>query len=385
MIPVLAALAAVPGAAAAGLASPGTVIGGYGMILATWDRTGPDGPTTATADLNRLVVFVSHDFSGMGAPIAAYTELEWEHAIACDGCEGAVEVEQAYLDARLHGDALTLRAGLVLVPMGIVNQWHEPPVFHGADRPQVDQVVIPTTWRELGVGFTGRAGIARWEAYAVTPLDPTALTADGLAPARTGGSFSSADTVAGTGRFEVEPALGVVLGASGYAADLGPAGDWYSAAGEKLDLSLPLYGGAIDARARRAGFEARVVGALWGLPQSDDLMEALRADGSPYFAEGAAPVPTRIQGGYVELAYDVLHPFDVAGQLLPFVRLEGYNTQAAVPEGWEADLSRSVQEATFGLSYRPIPAIVVKGDVQLRDRRYGDDTLQAHLGLGWMF
>ncbi|HMX22867.1 MAG TPA: hypothetical protein PKA11_07785, partial [Accumulibacter sp.] len=85
-------------------------------------------------------------------------------------------------------------------------------------------------------------------------------------------------------------------------------------------------------------------------------------------------------------AWDLFYFFDLGShQLMPFARLEAYNTQAGVPDGMEADPTRNIQEGSFGLSYKPIPNVVFKTDVQLRDRQYGDDTLLIHSGVGWMF
>lgn len=364
---------------------PGTVIGGYGQAVATWQRSGAEGPFSGQVDLQRVVLSTASDFSRFGAPISAYLELEWEHAIACKGCDGSVEAEQAYLQWRFR-EEFQLKAGLILVPMGIVNQWHEPTVIHGVQRPMVDQLLIPTTWRELGLGFTGQIGILHYDIYAVSPLDPVKFSADGVVAARTLGSFSPAEVPAVTGRLEVEPTPGIVAGVSGYGADLGPVGEWYSAGGERLRLSLPAVSGALDVRARRWGGEFRAVGVLWSMPEADVLMAARREDGSPYFPEGSAALPTRMIGGYVELAWDLFYFFDLGShQLMPFARLEAYNTQAAVPEGMEADPTRNIQEGSFGLSYKPIPNVVFKTDIQLRDRQFGDDTLLIHAGLGWMF
>jgi hypothetical protein len=116
-------------------------------------------------------------------------------------------------------------------------------------------------------------------------------------------------------------------------------------------------------------------------------METSRADGSPWFPNAArtGPVATRIQGGYLEAAYDVLSLAATEHQLLPFVRLETYDTQAAVPDGFEANPELDIDEATMGLSYRPIPQLVFKGDVQLRDRRLGLDELLIELGMGYVY
>lgn len=377
--------ALVRGLQDARLESSGTVIGGYGQLQAKWLGVGPNPEYEGEATVRRLVLFVSHDFSNLGAPIRAYTELEWENAVAGDGQPGSVEVEQAFLEARVAGDALSVRGGLILVPFGIVNQWHEPPVFHGVDRPSLDQVLIPTTWRELGVGVTGKPGIVRYELYAMTALDPTGFDDAGIVNGRTLGAVSPANAGALAGRFEVEPTLGLVAGASGYASDAGGAADWYDATGQKLDLSLPVLGAEVDARWRGYGVEARVLGAMFWLPESDDLMEAKKADGSPYFLDGAGVVPTRTRGGYVELGWNVLYFVDTAMEVVPFARLEHYDTQNAVPEGYEANPLRVVDEGTFGVTWRPIPNVAVKADVQLRDRKYGDDELGWNVGIGYMF
>jgi hypothetical protein len=233
----------------------GTVIGGYGQFNLTAQKVGPDADFETRANVRRLVLFVAHDFSD---DIEVYTELEWENALACRDCEGAVEVEQAFVQWKLLGDALALRAGLVLVPMGIINQWHEPPVFNGVERPSTEQAIIPTTWREIGVGITGTlAELYHYELYLTTTLDPTELGPDGLIGARRQGSLAPAEAFALTGRFEVEPLLGLIAGVGFFASDAGGNADFYHASGRSWDLSVPILGYAIDARFRRWGFEAR--------------------------------------------------------------------------------------------------------------------------------
>ncbi|MEY4580807.1 MAG: hypothetical protein RL701_5510, partial [Pseudomonadota bacterium] len=285
------------------MAQPRTVIGGYGQFTLNAVKPGDASSFTAQASVRRLVLFVAHPITD---DIRVYTEFEWENAVACAACQGSAEVEQAFVHARLLGDALALRVGLLLIPMGIVNQWHEPPVFHGVERPMVDQFVIPSTWRELGAGFTGEiAEIFRYELYLTTTLNPLRLAETGLTNARTLGSFAPANGYAVTGRAEVEPWLGVIGGLSFFLSDMGPNADYYRESGKKRSLKLPLLGYALDARMRRWGFEARVLWTQFFLPNSGDLLKSYRADHSPLFPEDSV-IPTRIQGGYIELAYDVL-------------------------------------------------------------------------------
>jgi hypothetical protein len=362
-----------------------TVVGGYGQFGLTAIRAGTRGEFAARASVRRLVLFVAHPITD---DIRIYSEFEWENALACQSCVGSAEVEQAYVQWRLLGDGLVLRAGLVLVPMGIVNQWHEPPVFHGVERPGVDTLIIPTTWRELGFGITGSyAELARYELYVTTTLDPLLLGENGIAGARTLGASALAKAFAVTGRAEVEPILGLIAGASFFLSNLGPNGDYYDADGRAHDLALPLLGYALDARIRRAGFEARLVWSQFFMPNSDALVSAYRKDGSPLFPRAitVGTVPERIQGGYIELAYNLFALAGLSHELLAFARLESYDTQAAVPTGYAKNPALDIRELTAGLTYRPIPQLVFKTDLQLRDRRLGLDDVQWNLGFGYMF
>jgi hypothetical protein len=128
----------------------------------------------------------------------------------------------------------------------------------------------------------------------------------------------------------------------------------------------------------------------WHYPNAGDLMAATRLDGSPTIiadeATKTGAMATQMVGAQLEVAYDVFTPFAFTEQqLLPFARVEFVNTQFAVPDGYNADLKLSTKELTVGLSYRPIPQVVVKSDVQLRNRVVGDDEVQGNLGLGLMF
>ena len=359
-----------------------TSIGGYGEVHVKGTTSGKEGKRQWQSDVARLVLFVAHQFND---DFRFYTEIEFEHAIACKTCVGAVELEQAYVDWKVLGDKMGLRAGLVILPMGIINQWHEPPIFHGVARPMVDTVVIPSTWREIGGGFFGQpAPWLRYELYAMNGLDPAGFTARGIGGGRQNGGFARAKAVAVVGRVEVEPLLGTVIGVSGYGSDAGPNGDFHDAAGKSVSLSLPVIGWSADARWRQWGLEWKVVYSEWHLPQSAALMAAYDAAGKRIGDQSQA-VASLIRGGYVEAAYDVLRPFKLGHQLLPFVRLEGYDTQAKVPEPYRANPIFNIRELTLGLSYRPIQQVVVKADYQMRNKSMGLDQTQINFGVGFMY
>ena len=364
-----------------------TVIGGYGQMDLKFLRTGFGNDFVGRANVRRIVLLVGHQWTD---EIRSYVELEWENAVACAACQGVAEVEQAYVDAALLGPNLKLRAGLILVPMGIINRYHEPPVFFSVDRPSFDQSIIPSTWRELGVGLVGRwSDIWHGELYLMTGLDPTHLGPDGIVGGRSSGVLTPVRTGALVGRVEVEPVLGTIVGASGYAGDMGPNGDFYDANGTHVWPHIPLFGWSFDARARRAGFELRVVAARFFMPRSGALMDLRRSDGSLYYPDPGTTgaVPNRTQGAYAELGYDlfrVLWP-RTSAQLLAFARAEYYDTQAAVPFPFRPQGQFDVNEFTAGLSFLPIRQVVAKADFQLRDRHYGLDELGINFGIGWLF
>lgn len=122
-----------------------TSIGGYGeMHLNLGDKE--------QIDFHRFVLFVDHEFNDR---IRLVTELELEHSLAGDGKPGEVELEQAYIEGDL-GSGFSARAGLFLVPVGILNRYHEPTTFFGTERNFVEAEILPTTWWEGGAGITKR-------------------------------------------------------------------------------------------------------------------------------------------------------------------------------------------------------------------------------------
>src|SRR5436309_8437369 len=144
-------------------------------------------------DFHRFVLLFTHRFSDR---IRFVGELGVEHAFV-EGLEksGELELEQAYLDFLLK-PSLNFRAGMVLVPVGIINERHEPPVYHGVERPFVDTFIVPTTWFDAGAGIHGAFGKGfRYRTYVMAPLDATEFTARGRRCATSpspGGSNTSA-------------------------------------------------------------------------------------------------------------------------------------------------------------------------------------------------
>jgi len=121
-------------------------------------------------DIQRLVLLFGYRFNDKAQFI---TEVELEHV-------NEVFVEQAFVNYSI-GNNISLRGGLMLVPMGIINEYHEPTTFNGTERPAVDNVIVPTTWRELGVGVAGRFPELSlgYQAYVFNGFRSTELNGEG--------------------------------------------------------------------------------------------------------------------------------------------------------------------------------------------------------------
>jgi hypothetical protein len=322
-------------------------------------------------DFHRFVLLINHSFS---SKLRFVGELELEHALV-EGLEekGELELEQAYIDFLLKRE-FNLRAGMVLMPIGIINERHEPPVYHGVERPFVDTVIIPTTWFEAGAGVHGelRRGF-RYRGYVTAPLDALEFTAaEGIREGRQKGSEATVGSVALTGRVEYLGTRNLVLGASGWRG--------------KSNFSIPRLAttvgvAEVDARYRHRRLELRGELARVSISDAAELNDAIaRLTGvSPNVAEG-------LQGFYGEAAYRVW----AAGSprdLVAFVRYENFDTQHRMPDGF-LPLKEFDRDAwVFGLTYYPDPDIAVKADfVRMRNQSNVVKSPNSfNVGLGWWF
>jgi len=130
----------------------GVNIGGYGELHYNNLSNKKDGGSDKTeVDFHRFVLYFSKDLS---ENIHFFSEFELEHSIAGEGQVGEIELEQAFIDVDLN-EQHTARGGLFLVPVGILNETHEPPTFYGTERNPVEKNIIPTTWWEAGAALYG--------------------------------------------------------------------------------------------------------------------------------------------------------------------------------------------------------------------------------------
>ena len=197
----------------------GVSIGGYGeMRYSHFDSTtegGVPSDKTDQFDFLRAVIYVGYKFNDR---FLFNSELEFEHASTSE--DGSVSVEFAYIDY-LWRTQINVRGGLLLLPMGFINEMHEPTTFLGASRPETELRIIPSTWRENGVGLFGELGPFDYRTYVVNGLDASDFAASGLRDGRQKGSKAKADDFAWVGRVDYAGTPGLLIGASGYFGNSG--------------------------------------------------------------------------------------------------------------------------------------------------------------------
>mgnify|MGYP001558232891 CR=1 FL=1 len=346
----------------------GLSLGGYGEAYYRF-RPGPNA--TGETDLLRIVLYAGYRFTDR---IVFNSEIEFEHASTERG--GSVNVEFAYLDFKLF-DALSVRAGNILMPVGFVNEIHEPPFFFGVSRPLLERNLIPATWNENGVGLYGEYRGFRYRAYLVNGMRALKEgTNDGFSAGswirggRQAGAVAIAKDLAGVASADVT--IGAVrLGASAY---FGGSGQ-----GKQVDatpLAGELFLGEAHVAVQYRGLWLRGIMA-WG-----HLNEAGQIS-----AANGATVGQDVLGGYAEAAYDVFTLFQPGGDqsLSGFVRYESFDLHKSVAAGFSRDAAQSRQLVTAGVHYKPIPNVVLKADYQHVFPGAGAEQRSINLGLGFVF
>ncbi len=338
----------------------GLSIGGYGELLY---QNYAGRSKNDRFDLQRAIMYLGYKFNDNWV---FNSEIEWEHASTSES--GSVSVEFAYLDY-LHTEALNMRVGLLLIPMGFINELHEPTTFLSANRPKTESVLIPSTWRENGIGIFGNIGDVSYRTYVVNGLDAAGFTAGGLRGGRQKGSQALADDFAWVGRADWTPGPGVTFGTSLYYGDSGH--NQTLAGGPLSDTTTVIYEAHAEYRAR--GFHFRALGAMADLDDVTALNTALALTGT-------ASVGDELEGYYTEIGFDLMTLSEQGSDqsLTPFVRYEAYNTQASVPVGFATSPANDDNLVTFGINYKPISQIVFKLDFADADR--GLDQWNAAVG-----
>ncbi len=337
--------------------APGLSIGGYGEFVYQNFRSGE----TATADWVRAVVYTGYKFNDR---VLFNSETEIEHGNLEHG--GNVEMEFGYLDY-LVKPKINVRAGLVLIPVGLINELHEPTAYFGARRPVVDDRIIPTTWSEAGAGVFGDVGRLRYRAYVVTGLQSSRFHSESaIREGRQGAAQAAAGTWAAVGRADWHPIEGTFFGGSFYSGNSGQGAEFNA----RVNL------GEVHAESKFRGVTLR------GIYARGSIGDAARVNETNSLV-GDASVGESFGGWYVEGGYQIFTRGDFS--LTPYARVERFDTQRSVPRGYARNPENNGRLFTLGVAAKPIPQTVIKIDWQKATNRAGTGTDQFNIGLGYIF
>ena len=339
----------------------GVTVGGYGEI--TYNQPEADN---GELDVQRLVLLFGYKFNDK---VQFITEVELEHV-------EEVFVEQAFLQYSLN-DNVNLRGGLMLVPMGIVNEYHEPTTFNGVERPSIDGSVVPTTWREIGFGVSGKFDNAslRYQAYVFNGFasvngEKVLGGKNALRNGRQKGIKSTVDSPNLAAKLDYYGIPGLRFGLSGYFGRSQAEDEIEDIDGTSVGISMV----GLDARYVKKRFTAR-----------GQFIHASLNDTEDYNALYSTDLGSVLQGWYLEAAYNLL-PINKEQQLFAFARYEDFDTHASVDGSLMKNDSYNRNEWTLGLSYKIAPGAVVKADYQIKDNATDSDIPnQLNIGLGVWF
>ncbi|MBM4169210.1 MAG: hypothetical protein FJ215_08655 [Ignavibacteria bacterium] len=360
------------------LKKSGVSLAGYGeVVYENYSATRQDGRESKKLDqidFLRNIIYVGFRYNDW---ILFNSEIEFEHAStgktdAKGKSIGEVSVEFAYVEL-MFTRQLNLRAGMILPPVGIINEKHEPSTFFGALRPQVERSVIPTTWRANGIGVYGELSPSLdYRLYLVEGLNASQFAdSDGIRGGRQSGAKALAEDLGLTGKLEYTGVSGLLLGGSFFLGD----------AGQGMTDSL----GSIDAQTRVLSFHTEFVWGgleLRGLYARTDIGDAGRIS-----RLNGKSVGSRLTGWYVVGGYDIM-PWIMPGSLqtlAPYVQYERLNTHDAVPSGFVANNAHDITILTTGVGYKPHPNVAFKIDYRDVQNAAQTGVSQWNVALNYLF
>ena len=338
-------------------------MGAYGEML----YNQPEGDN-GELDVQRLVLLMGYRFNDKTQFV---TEIEMEHV-------EEIFVEQAFVNYNVANN-VNLRGGLMLVPMGIINEFHEPTTFNGTERPAMDNAIVPTTWRELGVGVSGRFNDISlgYQAYVFNGFKSTEADGEGgvsgflkgsngLRGGRQKGIKSTVDSPTLSTKLDYYGISGLRLGFSTYFGKTQAADDIETINGANIGISMI----GMDARYAYGRFTAR-----------GQFIHASLSDTEEYNALTGNDLGSALQGWYVEGAFNLL-PMNNEQKLFAFARYEMYDTHASTDGSLAENEAYDRTDVTTGLTYHIAPGVVLKGDYQFRSTALENSDVKDRLNFG---
>ncbi len=320
---------------------------------------------TQQIDVHRFVLFQEYDFNDK---LRLQTEFELEHALAGEGQPGEVELEQAFIEWDV-APSQSLIAGVHLIPVGLLNETHEPPTFFGVERDRVHSEIIPSTWWEAGVGTKGQLGDGIGYDFYIHSGLATPVTGSSAFRIRSGRqkvAEAVANQPAATGRVRWNGIPGVSLSAAlQYQSDL-TQGAAEAGTDSDHDISAWLYNANADILIN--GWGLRAMYAQWDM------------DGG---TTGVGPVAfgrDEQWGYYIEPSYRFPVPgANGQGTLGIFARHSKFDSQSS------DNTDSEEQSFTVGANYWIHPGVVLKMDYDQVSVQEDTGSDRLNLGMGWQF
>ncbi len=340
-----ATISAVEQISLAPAASSKTTLGGYGEVhynnLEKDDGIGDKNEV----DFHRFVLFTSHQFTDS---IRFFSELEVEHSIAGDGQVGEVELEQAFIEWDISANQ-SAKAGLFLMPIGIINETHEPNTFYGTERNNVEKYIIPATWWEAGAALNGE--LAQGLSYDIAAHSGLFMD-DGEYKPREGRQKvgkAKADDMAFTGRLKYTAIPGLELATSVQRQNDVRQGEGEGISGTLIETHLAW---------QKNDFQLRALYAAWDF---DTAINDIK--------QGA----DEQTGFYIEPSYKLTDKIGV------FARFSEYDNTAG------SSVDSAVEQFDIGINYWLHPNVVFKMDYQDQDNNSGTGSDGFNIGVGFSY
>ncbi len=358
------------------------IVGGYGEVHYNQPFS-KDIRSNGTLDVHRMVLMFGYNFN---AKTQFVSEIEFEHV-------SEVYIEQAFLQHKVN-NLINLRAGLLLIPMGIVNEYHEPTTFNGVERPLVDSKISPSTWREIGFGLSGTSIDAslKYQAYLVNGFNGyngkgNLSGKNGFRNGRQKGAESFISSPNFTGKVEYYGIRNLNVGLSGYFGKtqstiyngITKADNAALAKADSSVVGISMIGA--DARYTLGGLQLRGQYYYASISNTEQYNRFTAVSGTQN------DLGSSMTGYYVEAGYNVLRSFtNIQTELTPFVRYEQYDTHASTAGALVQNKAYNNQALTTGLTCKLAKGAVVKTDLQFVKAESATKFSKVwNVGIGVMF
>ena len=341
---------------------PGYSIGGYGELHYNRAQTGDDDATT-TLDFHRFIIYYGYNWTEKWS---FKSEVELEHNFVADG-EGELELEQAFVN--YHTERFGLQVGVILPSVGLINEYHEPPLFVSVERPEYNKYVIPTTWFGNGFAVYGSMSGLNWRVALMEDMDGDAI-GKGIRSGRGKGYKTTAYDMVKNMSVNYTGISGLRVGGS-FTIHNAPTSAYFITDTEGNSI-------VNDADSASVGFSLMEFHSKYN---ANNLYAVLEYGSISYENN---PLDYTSSGGYyLDLGYNVAGLVGLEGKLMPWLRVSDYN-RGTTDGTVNPDKHYSIQR--FGLTYWPISNIAFKFDYGTHETESANDKKTLiNVGLGYNF